>query len=264
MSFENQVALITGASNGIGRRLAIDLANKGASVIGCGRAQKRLQETLAEIRRASPSSTVVTCDVGDSEQVRTMVRNVLAEFGKIDVLINNAGIGMRKPFVETSLDTVEEITRVNYLGTVYCTHEVLPSMIAKGSGHIVNISSVAGKLGALNMAPYCASKFALQGLTESLYHELKPLGIDISVICPGPVRTNFNRLFADSQPKAPESIKLSAGAVSAAVIRAIERKQFEVVLPTSLALACLWQRLTPNLFRAVSYRALRWHAGTSR
>lgn len=153
MSFKNQVVLITGASNGIGRRLAIDLAKKGAIVIGCGRAQGRLQETLAEMRRASPSSTVVPCDVGDREQVRAMVRNVLAEFGKIDILINNAGIGMRKPFVETSLDTIEEIMRVNYLGTVYCTHEVLPSMIAKRSGHIVNISSVAGKIGALNMAP---------------------------------------------------------------------------------------------------------------
>jgi short-subunit dehydrogenase len=81
-----------------------------------------------------------------------MVTNVLSEFGKIDILINNAGVGMRKPFVETPIGVIEEIIRINYLGTVYCTHEVLPSMIERRSGHIVNISSVAGKIGTLNVA----------------------------------------------------------------------------------------------------------------
>ena len=115
---------------------------------------------------------MMACDVSDPEQVHGMIEKILTDFGGVDILINNAGIGMRKPFAETSLSTIEEIMRINYLGAVYCTHELLPSMIARGSGHIVNISSGAGKIGTLNMAAYCASKFAMNGWSESLYHEL--------------------------------------------------------------------------------------------
>ena len=136
------------------------------------------------MQRTSPLSTAIECDVAKLDQVREMVTGVLSKFGKIDILINNAGIGMRKPFAETPIDVIEELMRTNYLGAVYCTHEALPSMIARGSGHIVNISSVAGKIGALNIAGYCASKFAMNGLSESLYYELTPLGIDVSVDLP--------------------------------------------------------------------------------
>jgi short-subunit dehydrogenase len=257
MDFKDQVILITGVSSGIGRSLAIDLAALGAAVIGCGRSEERLRETLDQMRRTSPSSTVVTCNISDSEQVRAIINKALADYGKIDVLINNAGIGMRKPFVETSLDTIEQITRTNYLGTIYCTHEVLPSMIARGSGHIVNISSGAGKIGTLNMAGYCASKFAVNGFSESLYHELKPLGIHVSVICPGPVRTAFNRSFADRPPKSPPSLIITPEAVSQAVMRVMETKKFEVVMPRWLALMCWLKRMTPNLFRSVSHRTFR-------
>ena len=186
-----------------------------------------------------------------------MVTNVLSEFGKIGILINNAGVGMRKPFIETPIGVIEEIIRINYLGTVYCTHEVLPSMIAGRSGHIVNISSVAGKIDTLNLAGYCASKFAMNGLSESLYHELKPLGIHVSLVCPGPVRTDFNKLFADTSPKSPAWLVVSPEFISAAVIRAIEENRFEVVLPRALALICWFKRMTPNLFRSVVNRTFR-------
>src|SRR5438093_1575527 len=163
MNFKSQVILITGASNGIGRRLALDLAAKGAVVIGCGRSQERFDEMLTEVRYISSSSAVIACDIGQLDQVRVMIAKVLADFGKIDILINNAGIGMRQPFVEMSFEIIEDIMRTNYLGAVYCTHEVLLSMIACGRGHIVNISSGAGKIGILNMAAYSASKFAING-----------------------------------------------------------------------------------------------------
>lgn len=258
--FKDQVILITGASSGIGQRLAIDLAAKGATVVGCGRSQERLQETLSEIKRISPSSAVHRCDVSDPVQVKRLIQDVLAEFGKIDILINNAGFGSHQSFVDSPLDKIEAIVRTNYLGTVYCTKEVLPSMIQKRSGHIVNISSVAGKIGTPNMASYCATKFALIGLSESLYHELKPLGIHVSVICPGPVRTKFRLLFDDLAPGAPAFLVLNVERVSRAVIRAIESKKFEVILPRWLALACFIKGLVPNIFRLVSYHALRLRA----
>ena len=257
MNFTNQVVLITGASSGIGRCLAIDFAKLGAVVIGCGRSQQRLDTTLTEVRRASPSSTMIPCDVGNRQEVQSMVAKVLADFGKIDILINNAGIGMRKPFAETSVDTIEEIMRINYFGMVYCTHAALPSMIARGGGHIVNISSVAGIIGTPNLSGYCASKFAMNGFSESLYYELKPLGIHVSVICPGPVRTDFNRSFADIKPKSPGFLMLAPETVSRLVIRAIARKKFEVVMPWSLALITRVARMAPSLFRAVALRAFR-------
>jgi uncharacterized protein len=193
-----------------------------------------------------------------------MVAKVLAAYDAIDILINNAGIGMRQPFVEMSVDTIEEIMRTNYFGAVYCTHEVLPSMIARGRGHVVNISSVAGHIGTLNMAAYCASKFAMNGFSESLYHELKPLGIDVSIVCPGPVRTSFNRTFAQTSPKSPTSLVISAESVSQTVIRVIEKKRFEVITPPSVALICALKRFMPGLFRAISYRLFRSHVSPRR
>jgi short-subunit dehydrogenase len=259
MDFKDQVIMITGASNGIGRQLARDFAARGAVVIGCGRSIARLKETLKEVRRASPSSAMIGCDVSDAEQVHGMMSKVLADYGKIDVLINNAGIGMRRPFVETALDTIEAITRTNYLGAIYCAHAVLPAMIARGRGHIVNISSVAGKIGSLNMAAYCGSKFALNGWSESLYHELKPLGIDVTVICPGPVKTDFNRDFRDTVPKSPANLIVTPGAVCREIIMALEKNRFEVVVPRWLALLCAFHRHMPGMFRLLAQRRFRVH-----
>jgi short-subunit dehydrogenase len=263
MEFVNQVVLITGASNGIGRQLAGDFAARGAIVVGCGRSIPRLRETLMEVRRTSPRSAMIGCDVGDAEQVRGMTAKVLADYGKIDILINNAGVGMRKPFVETPLKTIEEIVRTNFLGAVYCTHEVLPPMIAQGNGHIVNISSGAGKIGTLNMAAYCGSKFAMNGWSESLYHELKPLGIKVSVICPGPVQTEFNRDFRDTEPKSPAKLIVTPAEVCREVLKAIEKNRFEVITPRWLTLMCAFKRHMPNLFRHLAQRRFRPYVSRS-
>lgn len=257
MNFLNRVIVITGASSGIGRQLAVEFAAHGAIVVGCGRSIIKLKEALKEVRHTSPRSTMIGCDVSDAEQVRGMVKKILADYGQIDILVNNAGIGMRQAFIETSLETVEQLMRTNYLGAVYCTHEALPSMIARRIGHIVNISSAAGKIGTLNMAAYCGSKFALNGWSESLYHELKPLGIKVSVICPGPVQTDFNRDFRDSEPKAPPAMVVTTDAVCREIIKAIESDKFEVVMPRSLALISLVARLMPGLFRALAQRRFR-------
>lgn len=257
MDFTDQIIFITGASNGIGRQLAIDFAKRGAVVIGCGRSIERLKEVLKEVRQTSPASLMMGCDVSDPEQVHGMTGKVLTDYGRVDILVNNAGIGMRKPFHETDLATIEAIMRVNYLGAVYCTHELLPSMIERRSGHIVNISSVAGKIGTLNMAAYCASKFAMNGWSESLYHELKPLGVKVSVVCPGPVHTGFASSFRDSQPQAPESLYVSISAVSEAIIRVVERDTAEHVMPLSLAFFCWLKRFSPGLFRYLAQRRFR-------
>jgi short-subunit dehydrogenase len=257
MDFKDQVVFITGTSSGIGKQLAVDFAARGAIVVGCGRSILRLRETLKEVRRNSPASTMIGCDVSDAEQVRSMVTKILADYGKIDILINNAGVGMRKPFVESKLETIEEMIRINFLGAAYCTHAVLPSMIARKRGHVVNISSGAGKIGTLNMGAYCASKFALNGWSESLYHELKSLGIKVSIVCPGPVATEFNRDFRDTQPKSPPALFVTPEAVCRAVIKALEKNKFEVITPRWLAFLCAVKRHMPNLFRVFAQRKFR-------
>lgn len=259
MEFNRQIILITGASDGIGKQLAIDFAKRGAVVIGCGRSIARLKAVLKEVRQTSPASAMMGCDVSDVEQVHGMIEKILTDFGRVDILINNAGIGMRKPFSETSLSIIEEIMRINYFGAVYCTHELLPSMIARGDGHIVNISSVAGKIGTLNMAAYCASKFAMNGWSESLYHELKPFGVNVSLVCPGPVHTGFSREFHDSEPQSPPSLFVESSAVSQAVFKVIERNRFELIMPRWLALMCWLKRLSPGLFRYLAQRRFRRH-----
>lgn len=200
---------------------------------------------------------MIGCDVSDAEQVRGMIGKVLADYGRIDVLINNAGIGMRRPFNETPLETIEAIMRSNYLGAIYCAHAVLPAMIARGRGHIVNISSVAGKFGTLNMAAYCASKFALNGWTESLYYELEPKGVRVSLVCPGPVSTDFSRDFRDTVPKSPRQLIVTPETVSRAIVKAIEKNRFEVVLPRSMAALSAFQRHMPRLFRGLARRRFR-------
>jgi uncharacterized protein len=257
MEFKDQVVLITGASSGIGKQLAVDFAARRAVVVGCGRSIARLKESLKEVRRHSPSSAMIGCDVSDLEQVRGMVAKVLADYGKIDVLINNAGVGMRKPFVDSELGAVEEMIRINFLGAAYCAHAVLPTMIARKTGHIVNISSGAGKIGTLNMSAYCASKFALNGWSESLYHELRPLGVKVSVVCPGPVRTEFNREFRDTEPKSPARLLVTPEAVSREIIKVIENNKFEVITPRWLAFLCALERHMPNLFRVLAQRKFR-------
>jgi len=257
MEFKDQVVLITGASSGIGKQLAVDLAARRAVVVGCGRSIARLKESLKEVRRHSPSSAMIGCDVSDAEQVRGMVAKVLADYGKIDVLINNAGVGMRRPFVDSELGAVEEMIRINFLGAAYCAHAVLPSMIARKTGHIVNISSGAGKIGTLNMSAYCASKFALNGWSESLYHELRPRGVKVSVVCPGPVRTEFNRDFRDTEPKSPPRLLVTPEAVSREIIKVIEKDKFEVITPRWLAFLCALERHMPNLFRILAQRKFR-------
>jgi len=257
MEFTHQIVLITGASQGIGKQLAIDFAKRRAVVIGCGRSIERLKEVLKEVRQASPTSLMMGCDVSDPEQVHGMIDKVLRDYGRVDILINNAGIGMRKPFHETDLTKVEEIMRINYFGAVYCTHALLASMVARHSGHIVNISSVAGKIGTLNMAAYCASKFALNGWSESLYHELEPLGVKVSLVCPGPVHTGFSRGFSDSEPKSPPSLFVDSSDVSHAVMQIIARNRFELVMPRMLALMCRVKGLAPDLFRYLAQRRFR-------
>jgi len=177
------VFIVTGATRGLGRALAEELASRGHRVYGTGRSWPEDQEGLP--------FRALTMDVHDDASVSRATAQVLEEEGRIDVLVNNAGISLSGPVEETPMDQARKVFETNYFGAVRMIRAVLPAMRSRGEGTIVNVGSAAGKIGIPFQSHYAASKFAMEGLTEALRHELIPQGIRVLLIEPGDVRTTI-------------------------------------------------------------------------
>ncbi len=188
---EKKVAIVTGGSSGIGLETGKLFSRHGFTVILVARRESRLREIAAAWREGTPLE-FLTCDVGDEESVTALAGQVKERHGQVDVLINNAGLGYRGAIDEMPTSRFDEMMRTNVRGAYICTKHIVPLMKERQRGHIVNISSGAGKNGIAGLAGYCASKFALMGLSESLALELKPFNIRVSVICPGSTNTDFH------------------------------------------------------------------------
>jgi 3-oxoacyl-[acyl-carrier protein] reductase len=199
-----QVAIVTGAGRGIGRAIAMTLADLGANIILCGRSRETLGQAAAAIGKGNdrhleagtvPGKTsVVECDVTDVRSVETLARHVESTFNRLDILVNNAGIGgPLGPLHLLKPDDWDLIMNTNLRGVYYCIRSLAPLMIKAGSGHIINISSLAGKNPVPNGAAYSASKWGLNGLTYSVAEELRIHNIRVSVICPGSTNTDFDQ-----------------------------------------------------------------------
>jgi 3-oxoacyl-[acyl-carrier protein] reductase len=191
-----QVAVITGAGSGIGRAIALKLAELGARTILCGRTREALEQTQAAIDKSdlsSGKSFVIECDVTDLQSVEALARNIENTFGRLDILVNNAGIGgAQGPLHEVAPEQWDRIMNTNLRGVYYCIRSLAPIMIKARTGHIINISSLAGKNALPNGATYAASKWGLNGLSYSVAEELRAHNIRVSVICPGSTNTNFS------------------------------------------------------------------------
>jgi 3-oxoacyl-[acyl-carrier protein] reductase len=191
MPFEPEVALITGASRGIGRATAIALARRGTSVALAARSREGLAEVQKDIAEIGGRALSIPTDVSDEAAVAAMVERAAREFGPIDLLVNNAGTLERAPLVETDATAWDRVLDVNLKGAFLCTRAVLPSMIERGRGRIVNVSSISGKLGTPLLTAYCASKWGLLGFSLATAEELKPKGIQVFSVCPGSVNTEM-------------------------------------------------------------------------
>jgi len=188
-----QVAVITGAGQGIGRAIALTLAELGAHTILCGRTRDTLEQTAVAIRDAGGKTSAIECDVTDLRSVESMAVRVERTFGRLDVLVNNAGIaGPAGPLHQLAPDDWERIMNTNLRGVYYCIRSLAPIMIKARSGHIINISSLAGKNALANGAAYSTSKWGLNGLTYSVAEELRAHNVRVSVVCPGSVHTEFS------------------------------------------------------------------------
>lgn len=189
MILKDKIVLITGASSGIGWSTALEFAGHRTKIAVLARRLDKIRELAEKIRALGSAPLAIACDVRQKEQCQKSVQEVLEKWGKIDVLVNNAGILQRRTFLSQDLEKMEETIQTNLMGTLYMTKAALPTMTKQGSGHIVNVSSVAGHLGLPSMAVYCASKFALVGLTQALRIELYRSGITLTAVCPGTVDT---------------------------------------------------------------------------
>ena len=188
-----QVAIVTGAGRGIGAAISRTLARMGATVVLCGRTVASLQTVAHEISAANGQALAIATDVTDLKSVQSMAAKVKRDLGRVDVLVNNAGIGgFSAPLHELDPDQWERILNTNLRGVYYCIHCIAPLMIPARSGHIINISSLAGKNALPNGAAYAASKWGLNGLSYSVAEELRRHNIRVSVVCPGSVDTELS------------------------------------------------------------------------
>ena len=188
---KNKNALITGAGKGIGKAIAIALAKEGVNVILVARTQEEIDSVAAKVRSLRVKALAITADVADINSVNAAVAKALAEFGTIDILINNAGIAAFGKFLELEPTDWERIIQVNLMGTYYMTRAVLPNMIERQTGDIINISSTAGLSGNALTSAYSASKFAVLGLTESLMQEVRKHNIRVTALTPSTVATDM-------------------------------------------------------------------------
>ena len=186
-----QVAVVTGASRGIGRAIAVDLANAGMRVVGTARPSEALEDLARALDSAESPGFVVPADLTDQASVEALFAAVDAHAGRIDVLVNNAGIARVEPFMETSVETWRAIMATNVDAGFLMSQAAARRMLRRGSGHIVFIASDAAVRGIPRMAPYCTSKHAVLGLARALALELREPGIRVTTILPGPVNTTI-------------------------------------------------------------------------
>ena len=188
-----QVAVITGAGRGIGAAIAAKLADLGAAVVLCGRTRGPLQATADAISKAGGRSEALECDVTDLRSVEALAARVEKTLGRIDILVDNAGVGgFGGPLHQLPPESWEQVLNTNLRGVYYCIRAFAPMMIRVRTGHIINISSLAGKNALPNGAAYAASKWGLNGLSYSVAEELRVHNIRVSVVCPGSVDTELS------------------------------------------------------------------------
>ncbi len=188
-----QVAVVTGAGRGIGAAIAQALSRLGATAVLCGRTRAALESTAQAIAQTGGKAEVVPCDVSNLESVETAAKRVEGSFGRLDILVNNAGVGgFGGPLHQLPPDAWDQILNTNLRGVYYTTRSFAPMMIRARSGHIINISSLAGKNALPNGAAYAASKWGLNGLSYSMAEELRGHNIRVAVICPGSTNTDLS------------------------------------------------------------------------
>jgi NAD(P)-dependent dehydrogenase (short-subunit alcohol dehydrogenase family) len=248
IELQGRVAVVTGASSGLGRRIALDLAARGAVVTALARRRDRLEELAAAMVGRSSSSGVVACDVSETDEFERVLREVEADRGRIDVLVNNAGIP--EPPGE-GLEPYRKVMETNFFAAVAGTLAVLPGMTARGDGDIVNVSSDAGRAPIPGEPGYSASKAALSAFSEAVSFEAERAGVRVHVLYPGWVPTEMTREADGKLPERlpPRFVRRTDAEVSQLVIDRLGRRRFEIDATLVARVAPLAKTLFPTAYR---------------
>jgi short-subunit dehydrogenase len=235
-SLRDKVVLITGASSGFGEDAARLFAREGCHVGLAARRVERLRSIAVDIRDAGGDALVIPVDVNERDEVDRMVQAVLNRYGRIDILFNNAGFGGVDWFENFKPERhIETMIRVNLVGTMLVTHAVLPDMLKRREGHIINMSSVAGLIASPLITTYAASKYGVRAFTDALRREVSPFGIHVSGIYPGPATTEFGKQL--ERTKARERIKrsidmhMTSNYVARRIVEVAKRPRRSLVIP---------------------------------
>ncbi|MFH1922562.1 MAG: SDR family oxidoreductase [Planctomycetota bacterium] len=242
-------AIVTGASSGIGREIALELARQGAVQVLTARREERLRELAEKIAAQRGRAECVGGDITDSETRRKAVEMAVSQFGGLDILVNNAGIGAVGLFEKADPERVRRIMEVNFFALVEMTRLALPALKQGAHPIVVNIGSVLGHRGVPYRSEYSASKFAVQGFSESIRAEFGPLGIGVLVVSAGATKTEFSEAVIEhtGEPSWPDYAPVSPAAVARQIVWAIRRGRHEIV-PHRRGRVLLWaNRLFPRL-----------------
>lgn len=257
-SFAGKTVLITGGSRGLGLVMARQFADEGAKVAICARDGVELERARKDLSERGAEVLATVCDVREQKEVEQMIENVRRKFGRIDILINNAGVIQVGPLEVQTQEDFEDALNVHFWGPFYTMQAVIPEMRERGEGKIVNIASIGGKMSVPHLAPYCASKFALVGLSGAMNVELKKDGIDVTTVCPGLMRTgsHVNAVFKGknehefawfSVSNALPISSVSAETAAAEIIRACREGKAEAIISIQAEVAAKMNQLFPEL-----------------
>lgn len=258
---KNKVVIVTGASSGIGRALAIELAKRGARLVLAARNEDKLKALAGELKLHSTEALIVKTDVSKEGDCRNLIDQAVDHFKRIDVLINNAGISMRALFEHTELSVIRELMDVNFWGAVQCSKFALPYLL-ESSGSLVGVSSIAGYKGLPGRVGYSSSKFALQGFLEVVRIENRKKGLHVLTACPGFTASNIRKTAlsakGDQQGESPrnEQKMMSSEAVAIHIIRAVERRKDRIVLTSQGKLTVFLNKFFPAFMDKMVYNHL--------
>ena len=251
---KKQTVVVTGASSGIGRAAALELARRGANLVLAARRSDLLEEVASECRALGVECRIVVTDV----TLRSDCQHLIDVAGSVDVLVNNAGFAVFDPFESAKADDLEAMMQTNYFGAVWCAQAVLPQMLARRRGTIVNVASIAGIMGYARMGGYCATKFAMIGFSETLRDEVLGRGVRVAMVCPGTVETQFfEKAERGKMPGASRLIlAIKPERVARAIADAAEDGKYRRILPMGamafLRMKEIFPRFAHLLMRRVS------------
>lgn len=245
-----KVILITGASGGLGEKIALHAANQGATIIGVSRRKDRLEKVITQCKELSQTEAYAfELDVADKNQVTEVLTNILQITPKIDYLINNAGFGVMENFVDLDMNRVEEMFKVNVLGLMQIAQIIAKKMKAQGSGEIVNIASMAGKIATPKASAYAATKFAVIGFSNALRLELASSSINVMTVNPGPMQTEFFTHAGQDNAylKSLGKVVLDPDKLAKRIVRNLGSKKREINAPWYMQIASVAYAIFPKL-----------------